>query len=674
MSLFGQDEDSNLEEWSVVDLPSDDTALLRPSSKPKPSPKPAPKYRFSLGVPRANWVGHSHQPQLKGLAPPAPPDRMHASGVPPVVKSGLPAPQISVKTPRSLQPISTVVTEQPCFLQSRSSKSSGGISMPEPDLSFPGPPKQRGMDPLVRCKQASQSPVVQQLWKSLLSRLMMYSTLLQEIYKSPNAEIHVARLFDTFAASTIVKYLNALGHFLQICVDMRADLEVLSEIQLADILLACRLSRSTIQGMSHVNMVIKALRWAHRTLQLECLSIALGSMITSFSKTATGDRRESLPFSLFSLMHFERRILMRECQDWEVIVLGMILLLAFSGLRFSDMQRTCPSTLHWNGSILRGTCWRTKTSRAGQPFGLHGQGFLSKGTFTWLFKFLTTLDAVFGSHGNGHEDYLIPGCDRDRVRIPLAPMTYAEALYFVRSSLKLPWRSNQTNMGGDIRSYTVHGLKSTLLSWGQQLELPEEQRRLQGKHKPQQSSTRLYSRDDVFGALKFQESVIRAVREGFRPSTPLGRGGQHPMEEPKFELQLFNKTAPEHQWQYFQFGTQVEILPAEDPPLEMDEVSDSDTSSSSTSSSNSSSSKGAKPTNTGQIPVTADEIQGALHRNMWHVASESLMLDDGVIRTACGRRFPQSSIAMLADLQLSPGQQLCSHPGCLKGWKAVGAI
>jgi hypothetical protein len=33
--------------------------------------------------------------------------------------------------------------------------------------------------------------------------------------------------------------------------------------------------------------------------------------------------------------------LMRECENHEVIILGTFLVLAFSGLRFSDMQRTC---------------------------------------------------------------------------------------------------------------------------------------------------------------------------------------------------------------------------------------------------------------------------------------------------------------------------------------------
>ena len=137
------------------------------------------------------------------------------------------------------------------------------------------------------------------------------------------------------------------------------------------------LSKSSVQGMSHVTMVIKAVRWAFRTLQVDSLSVSMGAIISSFHKGISADRRESLPFSLFTLMHFERRILMRECSEYEIVILGMCLFLAFSGLRFSDMQRTNTSSLHWNGSVLRGTCWRTKTERTGQPFGLIGSGFLS---------------------------------------------------------------------------------------------------------------------------------------------------------------------------------------------------------------------------------------------------------------------------------------------------------
>ena len=161
-------------------------------------------------------------------------------------------------------------------------------------------------------------------------------------------------------------------------------------------------------------------------------------------------------------------------------------------------------------------------------------------------------------------------------------MSYAEALYFVRVSLTMPWRQNPVRTGGNIQSYMVHGLKSTFLSWSQQLNLPEEQRRLQGKHKAQQSSMRLYSRDDIHGALELQRALVTAVREGFRPTTPLSRGGQQPMEEPRFDLQVFSKQASDYVWQYFKFHEPPSV-PA-DPPIVLEDGAQSDSSSASSSS------------------------------------------------------------------------------------------
>ena len=169
MSRFGCDDDSSVEDWSVISLQFDDNALLRPASKPKPSPKPAPKYRFSLDAPRASWVGHTYPPQSKGLAPPAPPTRVHDSTFQ-RLSPGLPAPQISVPTPRSLQPSSTVVPELSRNLQDPCGKAVASTDVQLPEPSFPGSTRKRGMDPLVRCKQASQSPVVRQLWQSMLSK------------------------------------------------------------------------------------------------------------------------------------------------------------------------------------------------------------------------------------------------------------------------------------------------------------------------------------------------------------------------------------------------------------------------------------------------------------------------------------------------------------------------
>ena len=104
--------------------------------------------------------------------------------------------------------------------------------------------------------------------------------------------------------------------------------------------------------------------------------------------------------------------------------------------------------------------------------------------------------------------------------------------------------------------YIVHGLKSTLLSFANQLQLAPELRRLQGKHKDPVQSTRLYSRDDVSGALQLQESIISSVQKSWRPHTPLGRGGQIPILEQSFTLEKFKKDAGDPQWAFFSFHQQ----------------------------------------------------------------------------------------------------------------------
>ena len=193
------------------------------------------------------------------------------------------------------------------------------------------------------------------------------------------------------------------------------------------------------------------------------------------------------------------------------------------------------------------------------------------------------------------------------------------------------------------------------------MDLPEEQRRLQGKHRPLQSSTRLYSRDDVHGALKLQGALVEAIRGGFRPSTPLARGGQSPMEEPAFTLQLFRKALPSFEWRYFKFAEQPEIPVDVDVPLEGD--SDSDGALSSSTSSSSSSASGP-PVRHHRQPVpemTAEEVTGALHRNMWHVSTNDPDIPADIIRTACGRKFPRASISTVADLTLKPGQRAFAH-------------
>ena len=148
-----------------------------------------------------------------------------------------------------------------------------------------------------------------------------------------------------------------------------------------------------------------------------------------------------------------------------------------------------------------------------------------------------------------------------------------------------------------------------------------------------------------------------------------------PMEEPAFSLQLFCKVLPPVEWRYFPFHEQADLSMDVEAPVDSDGDGESDASDSSGSSSSSSSSGSPVVSKPKHAPVeVADEVIGALHRLMWHVALDAMDPAADTIRTACGRKFPRGSITAISDLRLEPGQSLCSHVGCRKGWRAVGAF
>lgn len=124
-------------------------------------------------------------------------------------------------------------------------------------------------------------------------------------------------------------------------------------------------------------------------------------------------------------------------------------------------------------------------------------------------------------------DFLFPSCTDEEVRLPIQAMEYPECLYFLRKYLQLFWHDGGTDdLVISSKSYTVHGLKSTMLSFASQLQIPEELRRVQGKHRAVQSSTRLYARDDVSSALVLQRKIRTEALSGWRPLTPIARGSK----------------------------------------------------------------------------------------------------------------------------------------------------
>ena len=468
-------------------------------------------------------------------------------------------------------------------------------------------------------------------------------------------------------------------------------MHTLSESQLADVLTVMRLSKSceTDRDVCSGNFTIKALRWWHKIAGVSHLMICFSPLVDSFLKTKLSkDRREAPPLPLWLIFQWERRILQGASTTYEVMMLGSFLLITWAGLRFADAQRLNISSLVFNFQELRGLVWRSKTMAAGHPFGAQAAGLCSKGTYTWLFKFLQTWDQVMTALQvpQSKVDFLIPSMAPDGTFQELEPLNYAETTRIFREMLLTPWKKfqDQHPLAHLQQTYTLHSMKATLLSFGPQLGnlVNDSDRLLQGHHQDPKHSLNLYGRDSVWGSLRYQSTIIMEIHKGWRPKTAQHRGGQFPLTEPTVTLERFQKTAPDYSFQWLPFSKPEdphEILP--EPEVEQ---LDSDNDSSSISSQGDSSSSEALEPMAHTTTVVPDEGQVdeavfARHRKVTHAMvattddTESRPFHrNHYWRAACGARMLHSETDFLEDLQ--PPVAFCQHAGCKKIWKAVQIV
>ena len=115
----------------------------------------------------------------------------------------------------------------------------------------------------------------------------------------------------------------------------------------------------------------------------------------------------------------------------EIVILGGLLCLLWSGLRFGDIQRSHLATWQLDGSALRGLTWRSKTSNSATPFGICVSGLLSKGTLAWIHRYLQTLDELYRTLDISAVDFALPSFGGTSMPIwPPQAMSYGEALFF----------------------------------------------------------------------------------------------------------------------------------------------------------------------------------------------------------------------------------------------------
>ena len=608
------------------------------------------------------------------------------------IPQGLPVPEFSQPRPGSLTMVSEDVD----------STEAGSFSMSVARVPMPPKPartsktvevsQSRRASDLARVRIAATSPMVWNLWLRISVCLQSVSNVIQQIQSSAYPVEHAERFLNQYAATTLVRYMSCILQFVEFCSALHVSLDTMSETRMADLLVSGALARRSDGSGPKFSVTIKALRWAYKQLGIQSLACMFGPLISSFDKQKVpSDRRESLPFPLFILMRWERRILQSATPVQEIIILGGFLLLCWSGLRFSDLQRSHLSSWQLDDHTLRGLTWRAKTCNTATPFGILLSGLLSCGSLTWVHRYLQALDKLYSRDSLDLIDFAIPAFDSQGVPVqPYDAMTYAEALYYLRLYLSLPWSSQGSQIDLDTSSYSVHGLKATVLSWAAQANLPEEDRRIHGKHKPAQLSVQLYSRDDILGSIRVQTALISQIVQGWRPVTPLARGGQKPLVEPQFSLERFRKDKGHLEWQFFRFdksdGLQ-QLVKLPDVPLEvLSEDSSSEESSSSSSSEDSVEEPKPRqpkiPRKSVAPPLTeADEAIVGLHRRTWHV----MMMSDSPqpdlpcwqgqsLKTACGRFLTQMQVSASEAFEIAPGQSMCSHGGCRKGFQSIGRI
>ncbi|CAL1142863.1 unnamed protein product [Cladocopium goreaui] len=287
------------------------------------------------------------------------------------------------------------------------------------------------------------------------------------------------------------------------------------------------LSRSTSHGSSSCSSVIKALRWLLKSAEVGCLQVVHSVLIGTFlNQKVPRDRKQAPPLPLWAFVQWERRVLMSNCTVLEIILLGTFLLMAWGSLRFSDAQRLDLQKIIYHDGTMRGVIWRSKTAVSGMPLAVAAEGFLSKGSHNWLWKFLTVLDTVLAKSGLSDVDFLLPLMDEDGPVYPLQPMDYATALFYLRKFLGCPWSQRPDPLQHLKLNFTLHSLKATLLSWGPQLheKVTPEQRLSQGHHSDPNSSLDTYSRDVVWTSLTYQRKMIQEVQGGWRPAIAQHRG------------------------------------------------------------------------------------------------------------------------------------------------------
>ena len=358
------------------------------------------------------------------------------------------------------------------------------------------------------------------------------NSLVKTLASSAFAHAHL-RLPLMWASSTLRRHLSGWRRWSSFAVTAGWNAGSPSCGQFCDflhVLLEAACEDRVSAGFGSVSSVISAVRFVCDKFEvLAFAQIARSPAVCGFlnSKPASV-KHEASPFSAAAVAAMERAITRGALEHFEVLVVGFFLVLLWGSLRFGDGQRTSPFSLVVEGLLMRGECWRTKTSKKGQPFALFCCGITGRlPEWGWGHLWFSALGQWLHSLANdvrGNVDFLLP----ESIAIP-SPMGLLCAMRCLIHIMR------KVEPGIDWSSYSSHSAKTTLLSWAIQQDLPAHWRAAQGHHRlpaGHGGCVADYSRDDVEDALRCQKALLTAVDAGWLPRRAMRRGAGVPLDEP----------------------------------------------------------------------------------------------------------------------------------------------
>ena len=398
-------------------------------------------------------------------------------------------------------------------------------------------------DPFVlqKNKEARAKSGLTLQWLHILTNLGNASTLFQVQSQSENATALLSASLSSAGPATLDNYFRR-WRTLEAWIRHRSlSWSAINLQHVLDFLLLCRqgAKQDHDEVRTAVPAMVKGLRWVARHSGFDAMTNILhNSLLCDHLRSKTPfEKQEALPLPWAVLWHWEHRLLSGGSDLQETLALGAFLLASWSSLRFGDIQHVRLDSLSFERNVLRGICWRTKTSFSGSAFAVHAAGIASTcGTQTWVHVWLAALQTAWslGRTSWGPQwtpDFLLG----EPAKVPLRrPLSYQDALFTFRHLLQAPWMHSPLLNAPAALSCSLHSMKVTALAAAKQLRLSRDSRAEQGHHVPRSDSVQLYGRDDVSDALHVQEQIIRNIRQGWRPLRPLSRGSHPPLPDLAF--------------------------------------------------------------------------------------------------------------------------------------------